>query len=76
MRKKATRGATLMAEVQRRLYRRREAMQNGYAGLVPVLCGKCRRPIATTKVDREKGEPPILLEFPEDAKGWTCTDCL
>lgn len=66
---------TLMQQVQERLYSRQVALKNGCVGLVPVCCGECGRPIATTAPDRERGEPPILFDFPEAAKGWTCTDC-
>lgn len=65
----------LMGEVLTHDARRREAMKNGFVGLVPVCCGECRRPIATTSVDRARGEPAILFDFPEHATGWTCNEC-
>jgi hypothetical protein len=49
-----------------------------FHGLVVVRCGTCQRPIATTKEDQKRRpipEPPILLDFPEYAGGWTCTTC-
>lgn len=66
----------LIVTVHRELQRRHAAilaMKNGRKdhGLVPVMCGDCGGAIATTKVDRDKGEPIILYEFPENAKGWT-----
>lgn len=57
--------------------RRKEAIANGCAGLVPVCCRTCERPIKTTDYDRSQGEPPILMDFPGYyAPGeWGCTDC-
>lgn len=66
---------SLRAQIAEQFARRQDALKNGFKGLVPVLCGTCSRPIATSWVDRAKGEPPILMEFPEDAAGWTCTRC-
>lgn len=77
---KRQRKPTLRQQIGEDARRRREALQaikdGRPSGLVPVRCEKCQRPIATTKVDQAKGEPPILLEFPENATGWTCTRCV
>lgn len=65
--------ATLAREA---VARRQHALKNPFgSGLVIVRCEKCQRPIATTDVDRAKGEPPILLDFPEYATGWECFEC-
>jgi len=65
----------LRKQIQASIAQRQLALQNGGEGLVPVCCETCGRPIATTAVDRARGEPPILLDFPGYAKGWTCTEC-
>jgi hypothetical protein len=65
-----------MAEAQASIARRSEALRNGGVGLVVVRCGACKCPIATTAEDRRKGEPDVLMEFPDDAGGWTCVDCI
>lgn len=70
-----TKKPRLMDVVLEQMARRQEALRNGCVGLVPVCCGTCGRPIATTSVDRARGEPPILYDFPENAPGWTCTEC-
>lgn len=56
--------------------RRAEALKNPIgSGLVVVRCKHCNRPIATTKQDQKRGEPPVLLDFPENATNWVCTEC-
>lgn len=55
--------------------RRTEALRNGGAGLVVVRCEGCGVAIASSHVDRAKGEPAVLMDFPENAGGWTCTRC-
>lgn len=66
----------LMDIVLEQLARRRAAILAGGAGLVPVCCRECGRAIATTFVDRAKGEPDILLDFPENiGDNWICTEC-
>jgi hypothetical protein len=63
----------LLAERQRALdvFKRDPAA----SGLVFVRCMRCDRSIATSSVDRARGEPPVLLDFPEHAAGWVCTEC-
>jgi hypothetical protein len=73
----------LAAEMQASVIRRRDAVerwkQDPFSApeLVIVCCRTCRRPIATTKVDQEKGEPAILLELRDEhePERWSCTEC-
>lgn len=74
--KPATDYRGLRAKIAADHARRQEALRNGCAGMVPVCCRTCARPIATTSVDRAKNEPAILMDFPENiSPNWECTDC-